>query len=124
MRAADTFQAFGHPTTIYLSHDARIHLRAPLLVALVIICPQIFIFFLVSLSCRLEHAKIRMNLDADLLLILRNSVPYLSAFFDHALRGLETFDLGLLATPIHDPQGVRRGGRPGWPVLGPNDDWY
>jgi len=47
-----------------------------------------------------EH---KINLDADLLLILRNSAPDLSAFFHHALRVLATFDLGLLAIPIREP---------------------
>lgn len=65
-----------------------------------------------------------MDLDADLLIILRNSVPDLTGLFHHFLRGLTTFHFGLPAIPIHEPHGVRGGRGLGWLVLESDDDWY
>jgi hypothetical protein len=103
IKRADTWQAFGRPATIYLAEGDRIDLRTPLLVALIIICPQASKLFSVLLSWRLEHASARIKLDADLLLILRNGVPNLSGFFDRVPRSLEAVSLGLLTVPIREP---------------------
>jgi hypothetical protein len=64
-----------------------------------------------------------MNLDANLLLILRNRVPDLCAFFELALSGLEVVDFRLRVSPFREPQNIRTAGSLGWLILGPNGDY-
>lgn len=95
---------------------------APFFNALFIVCQQVIKFLSVTLLRRSEHANTRMDLDAHLLLILRNRVPDLCAFFELALSGLPVVAFRLRVSPFREPQGISTAGRLGWLVLGPNDD--